>query len=423
MIDSVRLTACATMIAYATGFLVVDISLTDLNAGDLGTQTADTLRNVANAAANTVCELYRNYPSGIIPSIGTSQPGQFTDALLRSLCAPRGTLPPPAQPPFQGGQCACESYFVTVKFPFAGNPNFQTDIAAVGPIGGLQRRKASGSTSPQLYNWYFLGGTVDCGGRREFGVVGNVTDDVTPEILSVVKSNSSPDLCGDPPPTYPPELPPTSFYDTNVSINIGGNTVNAPVTIIPTVFAPLTVFRPELNVKVGPINVNLSLGGVTFSPTFDIGPDISLPGFDPRPVPPTPTSPKDPANQKGCDLDPVIDLLEDIKECACEDGTLKTTAYGPSSGREISLPPNTRNVFINVVNIGNGVNQQSGAGSTRDVRFLGWYSFGGGTNPGERIPISFVQSDVIAPENAKHFAYSLNFDSTATLVVTYFEEA
>lgn len=423
IVDFVRVSIVVLICAYAPRLAVVDLTYADLNAGDLGTTTGDTLRNAANAAANTVCNLYRDYPSGIIPSFGTSPPGQFTDGLMRSLCGPRGTLPDPPVSPFNGGQCVCVSYDVTFVRSTNGGPELTSTNSKLGPIQGVVSEPVPGGDGSTV-NFYIVSGSPDCGGVSKSSVIGNVNPSNSyVRITNVVRTDGLPDTCGNLPTDYPDETPPITNYNTNVDVNIGGTTISTPVTIIPTVFAPVNIFRPELNVKVGPINVNLSLGGVTFSPSFEVNAPITLPGKDPRPLPPTPTKPKDPANQEACDLTEVIDLLEDIKDCACEDGTLKSTVYGASEGREITLPVNTKSVLVNVVNVGNGVKLQVGEGEARDVRFLGWCAFGAGGDPGERVPISFVRSHFIAPEGSTHFTYSLNFESTATLTVTYLEKS
>jgi hypothetical protein len=413
----------AILTAYAAATGMVDLTYGDLNAGDLGYNTADTLRNIANAAADTVCTLYRNYPSGIIPSIGTSPPGQFTDGLLRNLCSPRGTLPPPASQPFTGGQCVALYNIVYKLGPPGSTPPNQTLTNCAGPVGGFEFRPAAAGGG--LVDIYLKLGAAIPGASFSGSVLLGASFDngAIAQILNVQKTDGTADTCGDPPITYPPTVAPVTNYNDNRTITIGGNTVNTPVTIIPTVFAPLTVFRPELNVKVGPVNVNFSLGGITFSPTFELNGTVNLPGTDPRTTPPPSTKPKDPANQPGCDLTEVLMLLEDVKKCACEEGTVKLVSYGPSEGREISLPAKTLAVAITTNAIGAGVNSQVGAGDSRDVLFIGWYAFGYGGDPGERIPISFASNNAIAPKNAQHFTYSMNKGSTASLTVYYLDQS
>ncbi len=74
-------------------------------------------------------------------------------------------------------------------------------------------------------------------------------------------------------------------------------------------------------------------------------------------------------------------------------------------------------VVVSVTSVGGGVNSQVGEGTAPNVFFLGWYSFGGDEGLGERTPFNFRELDVLVPETARTFSYSLNFQSRATVTV------
>ena len=393
-----------------------DFTFPELNS-DQATETADTLRNAANAAANAVCDLYENYPRGVIPSFGDpTGVGAFTDGLLNRLCAPRGKTPTPPALPFTGGQCVCIQYRVmgTINGFGIGSSNF--DLFAQGPIGGIVNNKQGGSDN----RYGFFSGAAACGGRVFNGVIQSALDG-TVVITSVTPFPVVPDTCGNPPVEYPDVVIPPIAFSPNITVGLPGGSVSIPVTVIPTVFAPLTVFRPEFNVDVGGINVNFNLGGVDLTLNLPGGNPIRLPPGDSRPVPPPSTPPREPVPSP-CDLTEVIDLLEDIKECACDEPrNLLSTSFGLARGRAIALPPDTQYVVLEVFP-STGLKMQVGEGTAPDVYFAGWYSFGRGTSGGERIPISFLQSSLFAPEGASTFSYSLNFGAEATLNVFYFEE-
>jgi len=393
-----------------------DFTYPELNA-DQGSQTADTLRNVANAAASAVCGLYEAYPRGIIPQFGDpTGVGNFTDGLLNRLCSPRGQLPAPPAQPFAGGQCECVQYRVMGTFNGFGIGAGNFDLFGFGPIGGIVNNKAGGTDN----RYGFFAGAANCGGRVFKGVIQSALDG-TVTITSVTAFPSVPDNCGNPPVEYPiVNIPPIAF-SPDVTINLPGGLVTIPVTIIPTVIAPTLNFRPEVNVNVGGINVNFNLGGIDLSSDTSGGVTITLPSGDTRPVLPPSTSPKEPRPQ-ACDLTEVNRKLDEIKECACgEQKVLKSVLYAAAKGRQVSVPADTQYAVIRSIPT-ERVKLQVSEGNAPDVFHVGSASWGVGTITGERIPLNYVLVGLEAPKNATSFAYSLVYDSTATLEIYYLEE-
>lgn len=393
-----------------------DFTFPELNS-DQGTQTADTLRNAANAAAEAVCNLYENYPSGVIPSFGDpTGVGAFTDGLLNRLCAPRGKVPTPPAKPFNGGQCACVNYSVKATTTGFGLPDLNLELVRPGPISGIRKQK-NPNGNDTAYGFDF--GSDGC--QSGFAAFISSQLDGTVTITSVTRVDALPDTCGDPPVQYPVVTIPPNVFAPNITVGLPGGAVSIPVTIIPTLIRPELEFRPEFNIDVGGINANINLGGIDLSidPTFDT--PITLPPGDSRPSPPTPTTSKEPRPAQ-CNLDEVIKLLEDIKECACgEEKELKSLSYPPARGRSILLPPDTQYVVISAI-AGDGVKFQVAEGNAPDVYYLGWFSFGNGAGAGEKLALNFLQCGIKAPEGATSFTCSLNFGSVASLTVYYLEE-
>ena len=395
---------------------MADFSFPELNS-DQGTQTADYLRNVANAAANTVCGIYQNYPSGIIPDLGDPTGiGEFTDGLLNRLCAPRGQVPPPPTAPFSGGQCVCTQYRVQGTYNGFGIGSGNFDLFAQGPIGEIVNNKAGGTDN----RYGFFSGAPACGGRVFNGVIQSELDG-TVSITSVTVFPSAPDTCGDPPKKYPKVTVPPSVYSPTININKPGGSVNVPVTVIPTLIKPTLTLRPEFNVKVGPINVNFNLGGVDFSIDTSGGTSITLPSGDSRPTLPPSTSPKSPTGQP-CNLDEVNRKLDELKVCACaKKKVLKSVSYPAAKGRQVVLPSETVFVVLDSTPTA-GIKYQASEGNAPDVHFLGWASFGISRQGGERIPLNFSSFGIEAPPRATSFAYSLSYNSLATLTIHYLED-
>lgn len=394
----------------------MDFSFPELNS-DQGTQTADYLRNSANAAADAVCNLYQQYPSGIIPSLGDPTGiGAFTDGLLNRLCGPRGKTPPPPSSPFNGGQCVCVNYLVqwTLNFPGEAPSNGQT--TKTGPIGGIEKRRNPGATLDTIGFQY---GAPECAN----GFYGIITTGVDASVVinSVTRVDGNPDTCGSLPPTYPKVDVPPNVYSPTFNIGRPGGVVSVPVTIIPTLIKPSVEFRPEINVKVGPVNVNFNLGGVDLSIDNSGGVDITLPSGDSRPLPPSPTSPKEPRPQP-CDLTEVKKKLDEIKACACKKKkVLRNVVYGKAKGRTVSLPPDTQYCVLSGSPT-SGVKYQVSEGTAPDIFYMGWASWGVGSAGGERIPLNFVSAGFESPKNATTFSYSLVYNSEASLTVYFLED-
>lgn len=208
---------------------------------------------------------------------------------------PDDVLPPDV--PFEGGQCECVTYRVTVRGRNESNPdpNALFGVAdLVGPIFGVYVNGTS---------YGVRHGASACGGVRNFqyGSGGNGPE---PFIDSVVRLDGLPDNCGDPPisiPPYPPggvTIPISPTYITNEGDEIsllGDVTIFAPVAV----FAPVTtVFAP----------VRVDLGGVTFDGTLELAPDFEFnfgtPPGDDSPGKPTPTDdPEDPDTSPDTDDD------------------------------------------------------------------------------------------------------------------------
>ena len=405
-----------------------DLSLRALDS-DQSTLTPDSLINTANAAANLVCGLYQQYPTGIVPSIGSTSISRITDGLLRSLCAPRNQLPPPQQEPFTGGQCPT-LYKVDVRVGSQGSTPGPVIYRRVsGPIRGIVVRRSPNNDGSQ--DVFMLAGPSRPGADWTGDVRVGSSFAPTPVsfIASAEREDLEPDTCGNPVPVYPPSLPPANEYTNNTNITIGGNTISVPVTLIPTVFAPVNIFRPEFNVDVGGVNVNFALDGITFSPSINIDSPISLPSPDTRPVLP-PSKPSTPSKCPDLDLSPLFprfdnidDQLDVIEACACgPDQVVKIQSYGSANSRTISLPANTVGVRVFITSIGPKVPSQYGNGGAPDVLFIGWCSFGNGTPAGDRVPISHEASFFPAPERATAFSYTTVYESLARLEVVYLED-
>lgn len=372
-------------------------------ASDLGTNTADGLRNVANTAANFACELYANSPASAV-GIDPFGVGAFNNAVWSRLCSPRNKLPAlPAAPPFTGGQCS-ELYDVTLTVVGGSNAgpspaDTRTFNNIQGPLLGWEFEPDSNTPSSTLV--YFR----TAGGRLSFGTQG--LDGYSPNVSvdSIVPVDGT-DTCGNPPPTYPPDRAPLVEFKTNINVDFGGLTVNVPVEFKPTVWVVPIVFAPQISVDVGPINVTFGKDGVTFAPNFDIDTNISLPpGIDPRPTPPPPRTP---TAAEECDLDPVNEKLDKLLDCdRCEKCYVNIpTDYGNAQSNVVnSLIDKPHRAILTFVSGPDNLPIQSGDNAP-DILHSGWFSWRIGTAQVTRQRLDYEKNVFLAPEGVTGFSYT-----------------
>lgn len=419
---------------------MVTFSYSEL-AEDLGTNTADGLRNLANTAADAVCTAWRDYAAATSGFPDPTGLAAFNNGLFSRLCSPRGLVPDPPDEEFVGGQCPI-LYNVTVQIgsarpnesPGTFPPNETAQYFSVlGPIGGgsvlplagTQGKRGVVFVAPQpdypdgiITTWSDPNPSSD--GRY---------DGAFSTVISVVPTDpNQPDECGSSLPVYPPIVPPLDVFNFPVNVNVGPLNLDLDLSFSPTIFAPEFAFKPEFNVGIGPFQVVFNPDGVDIflSPNIDINVNLP-PGLDPRSPQPTPKPPTGggSGNCPPCicpevDLEPVLDLLEEIKDCACEEDEFETVEFPESSGDLITVPTWIKEVRINVTDLSDGVRTQLGEGTSPDVVFVGWFAFGNGTSLGERIPLSFGNNVFLNKlKEINSFAYSLNFGSEATSAVVF----
>lgn len=121
-----------------------------------------------------------------------------------------------------------------------------------------------------------------------------------------------------------------------------------------------------------------------------------------------------------CDLEPVLKLLKEIKECACPpDRTTSTATLGQGDSGSFSLPADSLQVILTVTQRTDQVRSQSGNAGGQNIYYLGSYSFGSSGRYGDRMPVSFMSSVFQCRERDSNFQYQLNFGSVATVEVVY----
>ena len=213
---------------------------------------------------------------------------------------------------------------------------------------------------------------------------------------------------------------------------------NFDVSLKPQINVGVNVeFSPSIEVNVNGVNISFDLGGVDINfgggSGSGGGGGVLPPGSGDDPGnPPQPPKPRTPGVGGGgecpdpctpTDLSEVLELLEDIKECACPPETvlLTTSTSGPSGTLTTgdNLPAFAASLAIDSP-VNPATRVQFGGGAAPDVYFLGWCSWGSAANgQGERIPISFLRNRFEAPPNCDRFSYTLTNGNTGTAVLTW----
>lgn len=390
-----------------------DLTFPQLNEQQ-GTDTADTLRNIGNAAANIVCELWEAFPQSLIPSLadplGSSA---FMDGMMRNLCTPRGKTPAPPVPPFTGGQCDVLYNLNGTLTSDRGSEFFDVGNG----FGKLTNLRTTSTQTPagEVRNWVIDQGVGTPSVRLGVVLASSLLGPANPSpsySFTPTRVDGLPDNCGNPPPEYPRTIPPPEFYDRPAPVNIYNTPVTVPVVIIPVTFSPGSiVFRPEVNVDVGGVVVNIDLGGINFNVGKDAPQTPTIPGVDPRPIPPAPTSPNSPLAK----CEPYDDSALQCRVESLQDGLLDggfDIINGQTATAVSGSYLNTSGGFFKVAMVITqrpaNLRIQSSDSPAPDVWYVGWFAWTKDGRPGLRQPLHFEEQSWLAPDDVDGFIYQLN---------------
>ncbi len=390
--------------------------------------------DIADAAARKLCGLYGKSPSSVVRLVPFG-PGAIDNSrgVFEDMCE-ESELPPLPEAPFNGGQCPCQDYRVQYQVldngqPFGNPQNFVTKGAIGAPrtvIAGTGRILFSrGAPSCPLNDFVILEGNAAAVSSGRFVVDG----------FTVSPVNGASDSCGSLPSGYPPPSATPTDLDGTTIINVSPNVpITVPVKIVPT-FAPVVgIFKPEFNVNVGGVNVNISAGGFTFSPTIEIPVNEPYPYSDPRAVKP-PSLAININNGGGgeIDLSEVIDRLIDIEDEVVRCCDRDAPHSPPEEGKVLSqqylmeesifqvLPLRTFQVTVDILTRAPNQKFQSG-GLAPSVLYAGWFWFAAGNHVSDRMPVDSEFKVFPVPERiTDSFACTLYQGYSARVTAFYID--
>lgn len=419
---------------------MVDLSVSDYlsNARD---GVGGLLNGVADAAVDAMCSIYYKSPGDMIaPAVEGATGSMAQRAFYDTLCAPKNKVPPIPSAPFTGGQCVGKTYNVNGSYVITvtGSTQHYSSPGLEGAIGGAVIRPVAGS-SPTVYAVHVVYGVGSASGTRYFPVSGqdsNAGIFGSPTVDNVTVTGGGSDNCGNIP-TYYPKVPlvDSDFsYTTNINIT-PTITVPVAVSINPTIVPVVGVFRPEFNVNVGGINVNMSLGGFTFAPTIQIAPGTTTPTGDPRALPPAPKTNNptpDPA-QTAIDLTQIKAKLDEIDqeiEDCCDalypfqeppNDKIRILLIGTGNSIDVGIPSKTFKVTCELTV--KAANQKIQYGNNApDVLYAGWAWFSDGVRQGDRLPVDSEFKMFMPPDRvSKRFCATLYGGYTGRFLAYYIE--
>ena len=378
---------------------------------------------IVEAAQSLACPLYRNFPKFV-----GSDPTGFGSALsgvwdklcpkdfpknppgAAGVCSTSYLVRIPVQNSFSGGTEPNEVYSFGVNS--FGSPSFTPSTSQVNYVVTNQDGTTANqsSTYGSFRSW-----------KQEYG---------QPTIVSATPSPSCP-------PNY---APPTPQLPSSPSPGGSDLQINVPVQVTPTLIAPVTLVyvRPTAIVNVNaPVSVdfrptiqlpdfNLELrfdgGGITIN-NYGGGNSAPIsPSPDPRPNPPSPSKPPPVDCDNGsppADLTEILDLLEDIEDCACKpEQTIQTMFLGGGDSGSYSLPSQCIGVELNLIQVNQSAKFESGLAAP-DVYYAGWSSFGRGVGRDIRNPISYLFNWYKCQPEYDRFSFTCRIGYEAQAIAYY----
>lgn len=389
---------------------MVTIPWADIEAGAMASQP-QVVQSSYNAAKQFACGLYNGYQG----FFGNQAPQGPLDGLKRGvwdkICGPGLPPVPSSPPPWDGETCACKEYRVTVKARSQSQVVVESVTDLTGPIFGLVNRFPNEGLTTWAVRHGICSGGAFTGAALRDAITTAQTDTVYIE-SSVLLSSGGGCLVPSPTPVPPPVPPPPERQRIQQPITIApGITINAPIVLVkPTLNNNIDV---GVEIAVGGINFNFSLGGVEFNlnPTFApvlVAPTVNLPPLPPgTPRPPAlPPAGGGSADCPDVDLQPVLDAIRnERKYYGTRNTTLIESVVGSGRGGNVALPTRTENVRVRITTDPLSVKEQAGSGAP-DVLYAGWCS-SGRDRPGIRNPINYRDTTFPVGENENRFTWTL----------------
>lgn len=416
---------------------MADISLAEMNEA-LTSGAGDFLVDAANAARRGVCRAFRKAPAAIVGSPLDNPAARAWQGLAERLCNPLPEPLPEPSDPVPGGQCVGRSYQVVYRSKNSPSDPWITSspFERSGGIGGIVLKRSS-ETAMAITLIHSVGVGGGSGVEETLGFVSGESGTLgSAELLSVTPVDGLPDNCGDVPPNYPIQPADAGDLDYEDDIPMGGKIVKLPVTINPVKVDVGIQVKPEFNVNIGGIQVNLEITGakITISPTLNINP-VLPPALDPRPEPPPAAQPPQDPGQADEDIGTALDELaeaieevkqiaEDTKTCACDEDpevSLVPDLLGSGDSGDFVLPEGTKFVRVSISAQPSNPRFENGL-SAPNVLYAGWAWYKYLNGCAERNPIDAADKSFTIDSDVMPSRFAFTCRKGFTAVATAYKE-
>lgn len=318
----------------------------------IGNAGASFTEIVRDELARHACTIWSNYPAWITE--GTNPGSSFARGFMNRACAKDGFTPPSIEvPDFTGGQCCDVDYNIRIVYSRDdGSGNRVNRLFQAAGSGAITAINFYQNPPPNDFEVFLLITNLSCAGvAGEIfnGTIGNASEALAFESITLTRIDGLPDDCGDLPSNYPVSPPPTiNELDTTIVIN----DVDSTQISIPVRYNRISAdFNFPLAFDVGGIAVTIDLSGMTFHGD----PNVVTPTGDN----PLPSGDKDITNPDGSSRtiprgDPEIVIPEypvippidvDLEWLVCESGVIESVS------EVVKLLPGTPSIVIILLDI------------------------------------------------------------------------
>ena len=250
------------------------------SSGNAAAKFGEDLRD---GIARHSCNIWSQFP-GFVTG-GRNPLSSYARGFMNGVCTADSTPPPVPDPEVEGGQCPNAPYDVEIEYTLGtgGNQRDRT-VSVFGEV--VRAAFQVNSTTGNFEVGVFAGTMTDPDANMFYqvdaynGALG--APDFT-TILSITRTDGMPDDCGNRPPQYPPE-PPPSQNDLSTTITVNNfDGIDADFTL--SWNRTNNNYNFPFNFKLNGTNVTVDVGGITIfgdpSVTSDnTGNDSPPPGSD-----------------------------------------------------------------------------------------------------------------------------------------------
>jgi hypothetical protein len=392
---------------------------------------------ITDAAKDFACGLYRLQPSALISTPASEVLTFIWDGFCGDPPRDPANLPPPPASPFEGGQCVCVAYQVTLDYVNNRTGDSGTIGGSVrGPILEIGVHQSPGGTSG--VGAFGRGvGHLNCQENHRWtdflGFGSDQTSNITVSNIRVERNDGLIDNCGSPPAEYPEVNPPPGGYNSpptpitinngdiiNVEFNFSPPTAPTPGGKLPPIV--INYLKPELNLKI-PIEFNFN-GDINFGNVQ--GGDLNFNQDDRDNINNIKNITNNTNNTTNNTNNNVDNFYGDYKK----DRDRRINKEPLPDDFDPPLPPKPpgselveRLAYVNVdlSTIPKNAKSQTGDGAP-DVFYAGWFEFMREEKSFPRNYIHFENNCFFAPVGADGYAFTLYNGYQGTAVAITFKE-